>query len=123
MAHDLTKAKDYYLQALENYKILYDQYPDVFTGELAMVYQGLGVVYTESNDFDKALENLDRAIELTPDDPANYDSKGEALFKKGDEKGALEMWKKVMELEPNYLTSEGEGSNLYKLLKKKGLIK
>ena len=48
---------------------------------------------------------------------------GEILLKKGDEKGALKMWKKVLELDPDYLSRNKEGTELYNGLKQKGLIK
>lgn len=57
-----------------------------------------------------------------PDEANYYDSKGEILLMKGDEQEAVEMWQKVVELNPDFLSDYGGESQLHKQLKEKGLI-
>ena len=71
-------------------------------------------------NYDEALEVIDRAIEIQYEEANYYDSKGEILLMKGDEAGAVEMWKKVMALDPDFLSTNQ--SDLYKQLKERGLI-
>ena len=75
-----------------------------------------------ARNFTKAIETIDRAISFMPQEANYLDTKGEILLMKGDEQGALEMWKKVIELNPKFVEQMGENSNLYKQLKAKGLI-
>ena len=55
-----------------------------------------------------------------PEEADGYDSKGEILLMKGDEQEAMKMWKKVLELDPDYL--ETHDSDFYKQLKENGLL-
>lgn len=57
-----------------------------------------------------------------PVDAEYYDSKGEILLMKGDEQGALEMWRKVMELDPDFLSKYDGETELHRQLKEKGMI-
>ena len=79
-------------------------------------------LYAMTRNFTKAIETIDRAISFMPQEANYYDTKGEILLMKGDEQGALEIWKKVLELNPKFVEQTGEYSNLYKQLKAKGLI-
>lgn len=74
-------------------------------------------------DYKGALQTIDRAIELEPDNEDHYELKGELLFNTGDEKGALEMWNKVLEIYPEYLEWCIKPCWLYESLKGRGLIK
>ena len=120
---DYARAEEYYFRSLEHRMLLYDRNPGVYGAAVAQVRINLALLYTTTQEYDKALESIDKAIALTPDDPECYDSRGEILLKKGDEKGALKMWKKVLELDPDYLSRNKEGTELYNGLKQKGLIK
>lgn len=76
-------------------------------------------------DIDKAIEIIDKAIELCPDEPNFVDSKGELLLMSGDVEGGANMWKKVLEIDPDVLKhweEKGIISVLYKKLKKLGKI-
>ena len=84
---------------------------------------GLAYIYANQKNYSKALESIDRAISLRPQNANYYDSKGEILMMKGDEQGALEMWKKVLELDPDFLSKYEGGTDLYKKLKERNLIK
>lgn len=54
--------------------------------------------------------------------PDVYMYKGEILLLQGKNEEALEMWKKVMDLNPNFLDNYPDGTNLSDGLKKLGLI-
>lgn len=57
-----------------------------------------------------------------PENPNFYDSKGEILLMQDRNDEALEMWKKVLELDPNFLDNYPDGTNLSNGLMKLGLI-
>ncbi len=118
--NNYVKAEEYILKALENHTQLFTQNPDAYREDLANSYNVLAYVYAHTQDYAKALETIDRAIELMPEEANLYDSKGEILLMKGDEQETVKMWQKVLELDPDFLKTHN--SDLYKLLKEKGLI-
>ena len=120
---DYARAEDYYFRSLEHRMLLYERNPGVYAASVAQVDINLSLLYTTTREYDKALEFIDQAIALTPDDADCYDSRGEILLKMGDTKGALKMWKKVLEVNPDYLSENKEGTELYNGLKQLGLIK
>ena len=63
-----------------------------------------------------SLEDLKEltALMQTPEEPNYYDSKGEILYRKGDKKGAKDMWQKVVSLDPDF--ANAHNSTLYFLL-------
>lgn len=69
--------------------------------------------------YDDALSNVDKMIDLQPNNANNYDIKGEILLMKGNIDGAQKMWKKVIELDPKFL--ETNKSVVYEQLKAKGI--
>ena len=89
---------------------------------LSHAYNQKAYDYVQNEDYDDALSVIEKAIALMPEVADYYDSKGEILLKLGDAQGALEMWHKVLELEPEFLSSFPEGTELYNGLKQKGLI-
>ncbi len=121
--HDYARAEEYYLLSLEHRMLLYDRNPGVYGSYVAQVQINLSLLYSATQDYDKALEAIDKAIALTPEDAETYDTKGEILLKTGDTEGALKMWEKVLELYPDILSHIEDGTELYKGLKQKGLIK
>ena len=117
------KAEKCFLKALENYNQLFSKNPDGYRAKLATTLNTLAYSYANQNKFDKAIETIDRAIALIPEVANFYDSKGEILLMKGDEKGALDMWRKVVEIDSDFVKKYADQSVLYKTLKAKGLIK
>ena len=85
-------------------------------------YNAKAYEYAKAKDFTKAIETIDRAIELMPEDADYYDTKGEILLMNGDEQEAVKMWQKVLELDPDFLKKYEGGTDFYKQLKEKGLI-
>ena len=120
---DSTKAEFYMLKSVRNYFHQFNRYPDVFRTNLCDAYNNLVSIYVEQKDYDKTMETIEQAIDLMPEEADFYESKGEILMKKGDEQGAREMWQKVMELDPDFLSKNGESSELYQMLKGRGLLK
>ena len=90
---------------------------------MAHCLNNLAYLYMNAQDFPKAIETIDRAIAFIPGEANFYDTKGEILLVKGDTRNALKMWRKVLELEPDFLSKHEEGSVLYNKLKEKGLVK
>ena len=71
-------------------------------------------------DYKKALEYIEKAIQTSPDNANYYDSKGEIMFMIGAKNIALDLWEKVMEIEPNF--AQTHHSVLYLNLLGEGLI-
>ena len=90
------------------------------TVPIAHCLNNLAYLYMNAQDFTKAVETVDRAIAFIPGEATFYDTKGELLLVKGDTRKALKMWRKVLELDPDFLKTHN--SDLYKLLKEKELI-
>ena len=94
--------------------------PEAYGHLLPMAVNSLAYCYAHWGKFDKAFEQIDRCIAMNPQDANTYDSKGEFLLMTGDDKGALEMWHKVLELDPAFLQSHQSG--LHDTLLEKGMI-
>ena len=89
---------------------------------MATTLNGLAYTYMYTADYVKALATIDEAIALAPEDADLYDSKGEILLAQGNDEGALAMWRKVLELNPDILKDYPDGTVLSNGLKQKGLI-
>jgi len=65
----------------------------------AHAYNALGYSLADRNlRLDEAQQLIDKALQLSPDDPFILDSKGWVLYRRGDAKGALEVLKKAFAL-------------------------
>lgn len=84
--------------------------------------RNLALLYIDACRYQEAIAMADSGIELTPQADELYHIKGESLLMLGRSGEALEMWKKVLEINPNFLNSHPEGTNLSNGLKKLGLI-
>ena len=109
-------------EAISLFESAYKLSPEKSISYLASGYNAKAYKHAKAKDYDQAIQTIDKAISLEPDEPNYYDSKGEILLMKGDEKGALEMWKKVMELDPDFLLKYDGSTELYRQLKERGLI-
>lgn len=78
--------------------------------------------YSYNMEYVRALQTIEKAISLFPSHANYYDSKGEILLMQGRNDEALSMWKKVLELDPNFLDNYPDGTNLSNGLKELGLI-
>lgn len=122
-AGDSTKAESFLIKATNNFIHQFKRYPEVYRSDLYEALRKLVSLYAQQKDYDKTMETIEEAITLMPEEADFYDSKGEILMKKGDEQGALAMWHKVMELDPDYLSKNGGSTELYQMLKERGLLK
>ncbi len=99
-----------------------DKTNDTSRQYLAECYNSKAYEYAIASDYNNAHISIDMAISLLPDNANFYDSKGEILLMQGKNDEALEMWKKVLKLNPNFLDDYPDGTNLSNGLKKLGLI-
>ena len=76
---------------------------------LGDAYNEISYIYADQGEYDKAIEIIDKAIDLAPEEANYYDSKGEHLYHKGDKDEAIEMRKKCLSLDPTFdMTHESE---------------
>lgn len=120
--HDHTSSEKYLNLALENYELLSEQNPNAYSVYLAIAQNGLASLFADEKHLDEAIEAIDKAIAIIPIVADFYDTKGEILLMQGKNEEALEMWKKVLELNPNFLNAYPDGTNLSNGLKELGLI-
>ena len=111
------------LKVLNLYLESYNQYPTSYSAHMGRIHNSLAYLYAYKEDYSKAIEEIDKAINYVPKEANYFDSKGEILFMKGDKKGALEMWQKVLELNPSFEYEMGYKSKLLMLLTSEGMIK
>ena len=96
--------------------------PASYKGKAADIHNCLAYLYAYQKEFVKAIDAIDQAIALFPENADYYDSKGEILLMKGDEHAALMMWFKVIELDPDFLLKYNGETDFHRQLKEKGLI-
>ncbi len=90
---------------------------------LAQCLNNKAYQYAKTTDYTNAMSSIEEAISLMPQYANFYDSKGEILLMQGRDQEALEMWNKVIELNPKFLDNRPNGTDFYNGLKDKGLIK
>lgn len=108
--------------ALAKETLAMDESSEMSKKALAQCYNSKAYALANEKQFPKALESMDQAISLIPTSVNLYDSKGEILLVQGKPQEALEMWNKVLELNPDFLKDKPDGTELSKGLKKLGLI-
>lgn len=121
IAQDFYKAEACYFKALENEEALLKQNPK-FGSYVASVYSNLAYMCLNNQDCSKAIGFIEKAIAYVSNNPDFYEIKGEILLGQGDEQGALEMWTKIKEIAPNYLSKHNGETELHRQLKEKGMI-
>jgi tetratricopeptide (TPR) repeat protein len=67
----------------------------------SMVSKAKGDVHLLQNDFDKAIDSYSEAIQSGEESAEPYNNIGFALYRKGDIPGAVENFKKAVQLNPN----------------------
>lgn len=140
-AHTYLSEQQNYFQALENARKLvkignaYGVLPDAL--------HNVALWYLKSKQNDKALKYIDEAIDINMSEYekessfafsddwldsisktgiALFITKGEIFLMQGKNEEALDMWKKVIELNPNFLDDYPDGTELSNGLKNLGLI-
>ena len=121
--HDYANSERYYKMALENYEKLFIDNPAPYRAYLAECLNSTAYMHANASDYTKAINTIDEAIAMKPEEANSYDTKGEILLMQGKEQEALKMWQKVLELNPKFLDDYPEGTNLSNGLKARGLIK
>ena len=117
------EAEEEYKEALKIRRELAKDNPNAYMGKVAKSLNGLAYLYAKQHNFSKAIDTIDEAIAIMPNYAEYYDSKGEILLMKGDEQDALTMWRKVMELDPDFMSKHNGETELHSQLKEKGLIR
>ena len=102
--------------------IVYAKNKSFYASVYSLSYNELAYFYLYRKDYEKSLICIEKAINAQPNVADFYDSKGEILFNMGKVDDALKMWNKVLNLNPSFLNNYPGGTELYKLLKSKGLI-
>lgn len=83
----------------------------------------IAINYAYQQEYSYAVCIIDEAIVLMPHSADLYEIKGFLLLNLNKDQEALNMWHKVLELNPNFLDDYPDGTNLSNGLKSKGLIK
>lgn len=74
----------------------------VVSGGDTMLYTKLAGIYSEIDEFDKALENYNKVIKINPDDAFIYISIGSIYESQGKYKDALASYSKALDIFPEY---------------------
>lgn len=112
--HNYADGIKYYSEALNYYQTIDDlrkEYPDVLTA--------LGYCYAKVNNEEKAMEMVEKALEIKPDGFYQNDTKGVIYVLFDQKKKAKNYWNKIFL--PKF-GEEAKTSIFYKGLKKKGII-
>ena len=88
--------------------------------ELAALANTMAYDEMRANNLEYALNYINLAIEIKPKEANFYDSKAEILYYFGETEKALEMWRKVIGLDPDFL--DKYNSTVYYQLKRDCLI-
>lgn len=120
--HDIENCKQLYFLSLEHLILLYEKSPKAHRIEFIGIIRDFVNLLSEENEFEEALSLVNKMIDKFPNLAELFDSKGEILLMQGKNDEALAMWKKVLELNPNFLDDYPDGTNLSNGLKKLGLI-
>lgn len=114
----------YVVEAMENAKetLTLEESNELSIYNYATCCNSIAYIYVQNELVEDAFQMINQAIALVPEEPEFYDSRGEILLMQSRNDEALEMWKKVLELNPNFLDNYPDGTELSNGLKKLGLI-
>ncbi len=99
---------------------LYESYRNSDNKEASTRYQQILAYYLNNvaqfqgnqGNYEEAVTMINRVIDMQPDDARYYDCKGMLLYKKGDRKGAMTMWNKIVGLDAEYAKNNSMLSKL-----------
>ncbi|WP_048323822.1 tetratricopeptide repeat protein, partial [Crocosphaera watsonii] len=77
---------------------------------------GRGVSYNELGNYNRAIEDLNKAIRLDINFAKAYNNRGFSYDKLGNYKKAIENYKEAIRLDPNYATAK---QNLESILRRR----
>ena len=92
-----------YNEALSAVTALLREHP-----EEGILYNLAGLIYAALLQYEAAIQNLRRAIELKPDVPETHYFLGNTLLQKGDAQEALQYLERAIELRPDYLEAHSK---------------
>lgn len=116
------ESEKYYRIAIVHYEKLFLQKPEAMRNRVAEVYNMLAYLCFADGRYDEALLYSDKCLDLTPENAIVYDTRGEILLAQEKTEQALEVWHKMLQLEPAFAEKHAKESTFYQNLKKRGLI-
>ena len=72
------------------------------TKNRSIIYGNRGTAYYNKGDYDRAIQDIDQAILLNPNEPSFYDTRGVAYKKKSDYDRAIQDFNEAIHLNPNF---------------------
>jgi len=81
--------------------------------EYAEAYYNRGVAYAKLNQYEQAIKDYDKAIELNPNYAEAYNNRGNAYAKLNEHERAIEDFNKAVELNPNLAEAYGNRGIVY----------
>src|SRR5262245_51729587 len=85
--------------------------------DLAIAYANRAIAYAyrfgHRPDYDRALADFDKAIQLKPDYADAYNNRGEAYLDKGDKERAFADFDKAIQLKPDYADAYNNRGKAY----------
>ncbi|MGB4604399.1 MAG: tetratricopeptide repeat protein, partial [Bacteroidales bacterium] len=79
----------------------------------AYIYYHRAIAYRFSKDYDNALNDLNKAIDLYPDYYLAYNMLGNIYFDQEQYDAALKYYQKAIELNPDYVVAYYNVANIY----------
>jgi tetratricopeptide (TPR) repeat protein len=76
-------------------------------------YNELAYVYDKMGDFDKSIWAINKYIDLAPDEPNPYDSRGDLYAWNGKLDEAIESYKKALAIKPDFYSSLAKLGHMY----------
>jgi tetratricopeptide (TPR) repeat protein len=81
---------------------------DATPNYIAGAYEARGLAHHKKRDYDRAIADFDKAIELNPDKVGFHISKGISYIEKRDRERAIAAFRKALEIDPsNELAKKG----------------
>lgn len=80
----------------------------------AIAYNNRGIVYNAKGNFEKAISDYSRAIELKPEYANAYNNRGVAYYAKGNLDRAISDYNKAIELNPKHVNAYSNRGLAYK---------
>jgi len=98
--------------SLVHYKRYYEN-KKMKTEVVALRNQAFSLLQKDKADYMKALDLLNKAIELNPDDAIDYNNRGTAFYKLGRYQRAIEDFNRAIHLDPNDTYAYNNRGNAY----------
>lgn len=119
-SNSIDKSLIYAQQAVNHLEKYYKDKNGFICDVFALALKNMSVCYNKQNQYEEAISNIDKAIELAPVQSVVctkvdcYEKKGEMYLNKGDKNEAKKILKKILEINPNY--TNNSNSEFYKSL-------